>query len=164
MNSPQLNEPPLAIDGAAAHWDHRIDDDHYQQPGDLFRKMNTPSGKLCSTIRPARSGGRQSTSRSATSPTAPRQIRPMASALPRRLPASVRVFLEWSENRSRRVRRSRKLGVVLSFRRGLLLNALYNSPAISKANVDSTSHGSVGTSTPVGGASVRKPFWLRSAR
>jgi catalase len=36
----QLNEPPLEIDGAAAHWDHRIDEDHYQQPGDLFRKMN----------------------------------------------------------------------------------------------------------------------------
>jgi catalase len=37
---PQLNEPPLEIDGAAAHWDHRVDDDHYKQPGDLFRKMN----------------------------------------------------------------------------------------------------------------------------
>jgi catalase len=23
----------------SAHWDHRIDDDHWQQPGDLFRKM-----------------------------------------------------------------------------------------------------------------------------
>ncbi len=40
IDQPQLNEPPLAIDGAAAHWDHRVDDDHYQQPGDLFRKMN----------------------------------------------------------------------------------------------------------------------------
>src|SRR5712664_2326400 len=40
VDQPQLNEPPLAIDGAAAHWDHRVDDDHYQQPGDLFRKMN----------------------------------------------------------------------------------------------------------------------------
>ena len=30
----------MPIDGAAAHWDHRVDDDHYQQPGDLFRKMN----------------------------------------------------------------------------------------------------------------------------
>jgi catalase len=39
-DQPQLNEAPLAIDGAAAHWDHRVDDDHYQQPGDLFRKMN----------------------------------------------------------------------------------------------------------------------------
>ncbi|MBR8130741.1 catalase [Burkholderia ambifaria] len=37
---PQLDEPPLALDGAAAHWDHRIDDDHYQQPGDLFRLMD----------------------------------------------------------------------------------------------------------------------------
>jgi catalase len=39
-DQPLLNEPPLAIDGSAAHWDHRVDDDHYQQPGDLFRKMN----------------------------------------------------------------------------------------------------------------------------
>ncbi len=37
---PQLNEPPFALDGAAAHWDHRVDDDYCQQPGDLFRKMN----------------------------------------------------------------------------------------------------------------------------
>jgi catalase len=41
MDQPLLNEPPMPIDGAAAHWDHRVDDDHYQQPGDLFRKMNT---------------------------------------------------------------------------------------------------------------------------
>jgi catalase len=39
-DQPDLNEPPLQIAGAAAHWDHRVDDDHYQQPGDLFRKMN----------------------------------------------------------------------------------------------------------------------------
>jgi catalase len=39
-DQPDLNEPPLEIEGAAAHWDHRVDDDHYQQPGDLFRKMN----------------------------------------------------------------------------------------------------------------------------
>jgi catalase len=38
---PALNEPPLQIDGAAAHWDHRLDEDHYRQPGDLFRKMNS---------------------------------------------------------------------------------------------------------------------------
>jgi catalase len=40
VDQPQLNEPPLPIDGAAAHWDHRVDNDHYQQPGDLFRKMS----------------------------------------------------------------------------------------------------------------------------
>jgi catalase len=38
-DQPQLNEPPLEITGAAAHWDHRVDDDHWQQPGNLFRKM-----------------------------------------------------------------------------------------------------------------------------
>ncbi|MBB2198718.1 catalase [Gluconacetobacter sp. 1c LMG 22058] len=35
-----LHEPPLSIAGDAAHWDHRLDDDHYKQPGDLFRLMN----------------------------------------------------------------------------------------------------------------------------
>lgn len=39
-DQPQLNEPPLELDGAAAHRDHRVDDDHYQQPGDLFRMMD----------------------------------------------------------------------------------------------------------------------------
>jgi len=38
-DQPQLNEPPLEISGSAAHWDHRVDDDHWQQPGNLFRKM-----------------------------------------------------------------------------------------------------------------------------
>jgi catalase len=42
LDQPQLNEPLLEIDGAAAHWDHRVDDDHYQQPGDLFRNMSPP--------------------------------------------------------------------------------------------------------------------------
>jgi catalase len=39
VDQPDLNEPPLEIEGAAAHWDHRVDDDYYRQPGDLFRKM-----------------------------------------------------------------------------------------------------------------------------
>jgi catalase len=42
VDQPDLNEPPLEIEGAAAHWDHRVDDDYYRQPGDLFRKM-TPA-------------------------------------------------------------------------------------------------------------------------
>jgi len=41
-DQPKLAEPPLAIDGAAAHWDHRVDEDHYEQPGNLFRLM-TPA-------------------------------------------------------------------------------------------------------------------------
>jgi catalase len=37
--NPDFTEPPLALDGPAAHWDHRVDEDHYEQPGALFRKM-----------------------------------------------------------------------------------------------------------------------------
>ncbi len=33
--------PPLALEGDAAHWDHRIDVDHFEQPGDLFRLLDT---------------------------------------------------------------------------------------------------------------------------
>ena len=35
-----LAEPSVEIHGAAAHWDHRLDDDHYEQPGNLFRMMD----------------------------------------------------------------------------------------------------------------------------
>ena len=34
------DEPPLAIEGDAMHWDHRADNDHYEQPGALFRLMS----------------------------------------------------------------------------------------------------------------------------
>jgi catalase len=37
---PDFREPPLASEGAAAHWDHRVDEDHYEQPGNLFRMMS----------------------------------------------------------------------------------------------------------------------------
>ena len=39
-DNPALNETPLPLYGAAAHWDHRVDDDHFEQPGNLFRMMN----------------------------------------------------------------------------------------------------------------------------
>lgn len=39
-DQPDLNEPPLEITGAADHWDHRVDEDHYFQPGNLFRMMS----------------------------------------------------------------------------------------------------------------------------
>jgi catalase len=35
-----LIEPPLPIEGDATYWDHRVVDDHYEQPGNLFRKMS----------------------------------------------------------------------------------------------------------------------------
>jgi catalase len=30
---------PLALEGDANHYDHRLEDDHWEQPGNLFRKM-----------------------------------------------------------------------------------------------------------------------------
>jgi catalase len=44
-NQPEYAEPSLALDGDAAdHYDHRLEDDHWEQPGNLFRKM-TPEQK-----------------------------------------------------------------------------------------------------------------------
>jgi catalase len=42
QDQPALNEPPLALQGAADHWDHKVDTDYYSQPGALFRLM-TPA-------------------------------------------------------------------------------------------------------------------------
>ncbi|UQA59955.1 catalase [Polyangium aurulentum] len=39
-DSPSAGEPPLPVAGDAAHWDHRIDEDHWEQPGCLFRLMS----------------------------------------------------------------------------------------------------------------------------
>lgn len=40
QQQPEFAEPPLGLDGAADHWDHRKDEDYYTQPGLLFRQMN----------------------------------------------------------------------------------------------------------------------------
>jgi catalase len=37
--SPQYKEPPLSLEGAADHWNHRVDTDYYSQPGALFRLL-----------------------------------------------------------------------------------------------------------------------------
>ncbi len=37
---PDFSEPPLDLEGAAGHWNHREDDDYYSQPGALFRLMS----------------------------------------------------------------------------------------------------------------------------
>lgn len=36
---PDFSEPPLALDGYAAQWNHREDEDYFSQAGDLFRLM-----------------------------------------------------------------------------------------------------------------------------
>jgi len=39
QEQPEFAEPPLSLEGAADHWNHREDDDYYSQPGKLFRLM-----------------------------------------------------------------------------------------------------------------------------
>ena len=46
QEQPNFSEPPLAIEGAADHWNHRTDEDYYSQPGSLFRLMAPDKQKL----------------------------------------------------------------------------------------------------------------------
>lgn len=39
-NQPGFAEPSVALEGDAARYDHYTDDDHYEQPGNLFRMMS----------------------------------------------------------------------------------------------------------------------------
>ena len=39
-NKPEFKEPPLSLEGAADHWNHREDTDYYSQPRKLFRLMS----------------------------------------------------------------------------------------------------------------------------
>lgn len=46
QEQPDFAEPPLSIEGAADHWNHRVDDDYYSQPGNLFRLMTPEKQQL----------------------------------------------------------------------------------------------------------------------
>jgi len=47
QQQPDFAEPPLALEGAADHWDFRKDDDdYYTQPGLLFRLMSAAQQKV----------------------------------------------------------------------------------------------------------------------
>jgi len=43
---PKFKEPPLALEGAADHWNHRDDDDYFSQPRALFKLMNKEQQKV----------------------------------------------------------------------------------------------------------------------
>jgi catalase len=43
---PEFAEPPLSLEGAADHWNHRVDEDYYSQPGKLFRLMTAEKQAL----------------------------------------------------------------------------------------------------------------------
>ena len=70
QQQPEFAEPPLALEGAADHWDYREDDDYYTQPGLLFRLMSPRRSRCSSTTPPARWATPRRRSRSATSATA----------------------------------------------------------------------------------------------
>lgn len=45
VEDPSVKEPPLKISGEADRYDHRVGNDDYTQPGDLFRLMNPDQKK-----------------------------------------------------------------------------------------------------------------------
>src|SRR5271168_4781810 len=45
-NQPQYAESSLPLEGDARHYDHRLEDDHWEQPGNLFRKMSPQQKQL----------------------------------------------------------------------------------------------------------------------
>jgi catalase len=46
LEQPDYREPPLSIEGAADHWNHRLDEDYYSQPGALFRLLTPDKRQL----------------------------------------------------------------------------------------------------------------------
>jgi len=56
QEQPNFSEPPLSLEGAADHWNHREDTDYYSQPGALFRLM-TPAQQQVLFENTARSIG-----------------------------------------------------------------------------------------------------------
>ena len=58
VENPAYKEPPLPLDGAAAdRYNHRDGNDDYQQPGNLFRLMNSEQQqRLCENIARAMQG------------------------------------------------------------------------------------------------------------
>lgn len=53
---PDFAEPPLSVEGAADHWNHRVDEDYFSQPGALFRSM-TAAQRQALFLNTARSVG-----------------------------------------------------------------------------------------------------------
>ena len=56
QEQPDFSEPPLSLEGAADRWNHRVDEDYFSQPGNLFRLM-TPAQQQVLFENTARSVG-----------------------------------------------------------------------------------------------------------
>nr|AAA99823.1 catalase [Rhizobium sp.] len=46
QDSPERAEPPLPLEGFDQHYDHRLEEDHYEQPGNLFRLLDPARNEL----------------------------------------------------------------------------------------------------------------------
>ena len=46
LQQSEFAEPPLNLEGAADHWNHRSDEDYYSQPGKLFRLMTAEQQQM----------------------------------------------------------------------------------------------------------------------
>ncbi len=46
QQQPRFSEPEFRLEGAADHWNHRVDEDDYSQPGKLFRIMSVDQKKV----------------------------------------------------------------------------------------------------------------------
>jgi catalase len=46
QEQPDFREPPLALSGAANHWNHSVDDDYYSQPRALFQLMTAAQQQI----------------------------------------------------------------------------------------------------------------------
>ena len=46
QEQPEYKEPHLALHGDAGQWDHRVDNDYFSQPGNLFRLMTDEKKQL----------------------------------------------------------------------------------------------------------------------
>jgi len=57
QEQPEFAEPPLSIEGAADHWNHRVDEDYYSQPGNLFRLITTEKQQVLFENTAASVGG-----------------------------------------------------------------------------------------------------------
>ena len=55
--SKEYTEPPMALEGAAFHYDHREDEDYYTQPGNLFRLMTPAQQEVLFSNKAAEVGG-----------------------------------------------------------------------------------------------------------
>ena len=79
VEDPSVKEPPLKISGHADRYDHRIGNDDYRQPGDLFRWMNAAQQAAVRQHRPGNARctrGKLCGASSATSPGPIRRMRP----------------------------------------------------------------------------------------